>query len=88
MATRGGASHALVGLSFAGAAAPAVGAAVSAAGAQVGEVTSAALSASAGAIALAFVRRPHAAPGTALTVEGLDARVTALPFVAPRSHAR
>jgi len=87
MATRGGASHALVGLALEGTSTPAAGAAISAQAAQVGEVTSAALSASAGAIALAYVRRAHAAPGTALAVEGRAARVEALPFVAPRSRA-
>ena len=87
MATRGGASHALVGLALAGGTAPAAGAVVSALADRVGEVTSAALSASAGAIALAFVRRAHAEPGTVLRVEGGAARVAALPFVAPRSRA-
>jgi glycine cleavage system aminomethyltransferase T len=80
-------SHALVGLALEGGTAPAAGAAVSAQAARVGELTSAALSASAGAIALAYVRRPHAAPGTALSVEGRGARVATLPFVAPRSRA-
>ncbi len=87
MATRGGASHALVGLALEGRFAPAAGAVVSAQAERVGELTSAALSARAGAIALAFVRRAHAAPGTELGVEGRGARVTALPFVAPRSRA-
>jgi len=87
MATRGGASHALVGLALEGAPQPTAGAAVTAQAARVGELTSTALSASAGAIALAFVRRPHAAPGTALEVEGRRARVAVLPFVAPRSRA-
>ena len=87
MASRGGASHVLVGLALAGGSAPAAGAAVSAQGARVGELTSAALSASAGAIALALVRRAYAAPGTELVVEGRGARVAALPFVAPRSRA-
>ncbi|HEY8153068.1 MAG TPA: glycine cleavage T C-terminal barrel domain-containing protein [Myxococcota bacterium] len=86
MATRGGASHALVGLALAGVFVPAPGARVSEQAAPVGEVTSAALSASAGAIALAFVRRAHAAPGAELAVEGRAARVTPLPFVPPRSR--
>ena len=86
MATRGGQSHALVGLALAGEAVPAAGSAVSAQGARVGEVTSAALSARAGAIALAFVRRASAAPGGELEVEGRSARVAELPFVAPRSR--
>ncbi len=87
MATKGGASHALVGLALAGGAAPAAGSPVAAQGARVGELTSTAISASAGAIALAFVRRPHAAPGTPLDVAGRSARVAALPFVPPRSSA-
>jgi folate-binding protein YgfZ len=86
MATRGEASHALVGLALAGDALPAPGAPIAAAGARVGELTSAARSASAGAIALGYVRRAHAAPGAALEVGGLDAKVVALPFVAPRSR--
>ena len=87
MATKGGASHALVGLALTGDAAPAPGSPVLAQAARVGELTSAALSASAGAIALAFVRRPHAEPGTPLEVAGRSARVSVLPFVAPRSRA-
>ena len=87
MATRGEASHALVGLALAGESVPAAGAAVSAQGARIGELTSAARSASAGTIALAYVRRAHAAPGTLLEVEGRAARVSPLPFVAPRSRA-
>jgi folate-binding protein YgfZ len=87
MATRGGASHALVGLALEGSSPPAAGAGVSAQAVQVGEVTSAALSASAGAIALAYVRRAHATPAAALSVEGRAARVVTLPFVAPRSRA-
>jgi folate-binding protein YgfZ len=86
MATKGGASHALVGLALAGGALPAPGSPVLAQAARVGELTSAALSARAGAIALGFVRRPHASPGTALEVAGCSARVAALPFVAPRSR--
>jgi folate-binding protein YgfZ len=85
MASRGEASHALAGLSLASEPLPAPGAAVTAGASRVGEVTSAALSASAGAIALAYLRRAHAAPGTRLGVEGREARVTALPFVAPRA---
>jgi aminomethyltransferase len=86
MATRGESSHALVGLAFADAGVPAAGAAVSAQGVRVGDLTSAARSASAGTIALAYVRRAHAAPGTPLEVDGQSARVAALPFVAPRSR--
>ncbi len=85
MATRGEASHALVGLALAAGSAVTAGAAVMAGGARAGELTSVAHSASAGAIALAYVRRAHAAPGTQLEVDGQPARVTKLPFVAPRS---
>jgi glycine cleavage system aminomethyltransferase T len=87
MASRGAASHALVGLALAPGPLPAAGAAVTAAGSRVGEVTSAALSARAGAIALAYVRRAQAAPGSALAVEGREARAARLPFVAPGSRA-
>jgi len=87
MATRGGQSHALVGLALAGDAVPAAGSPVSAHGARVGEVTSAALSARVGAIALALVRRASAALGGELQVDGRSARVAELPFVAPRSRA-
>ena len=86
MATRGEASHVLVGLALEGESVPAPGAAVSAGGVRVGELTSAARSASAGVIALGYVRRAHAAPGTTLLVEGRGARVAPLPFVAPRSR--
>jgi glycine cleavage system aminomethyltransferase T len=87
MATKGGASHALVGLALAAGPLPAQGSPLWAESARVGELTSAGLSASAGAIALGFVRRPHAAPGTALEVAGGSARVAALPFVAPGARA-
>ena len=86
MATRGEASHALVGLALEGESVPASGTAVLAEGVRVGELTSAARSASAGVIALGYVRRVHAAPGTTLLVEGRGARVAPLPFVAPRSR--
>ena len=86
MAMRGEASHALVGLALEGESLPVSDAAVSAGGVRVGELTSAARSASAGVIALAYVRRAHAAPGTALGVDGRGARVAPLPFVAPRSR--
>jgi folate-binding protein YgfZ len=87
MASKGGASHALVGLALAEGDAPAQGSPLLAQAARVGELTSFALSARAGAIGLGFVRRQHAAPGTPLEVAGRSARVAALPFVAPRSRA-
>jgi len=86
MATRGEASHALVGLALSGDALPAPGAALLAQGARAGELTSAVRSAVAGAIGLGYVRRAHAAPGTTLAIDGRSARVAALPFVAPRSR--
>jgi folate-binding protein YgfZ len=82
MASRGEASHALVGLAFEGPEPPpAPGSAVEAQGARAGELTSATVSASAGAIALAYVRRAFASPGTPLGVGSRAARVHALPFV-------
>jgi folate-binding protein YgfZ len=86
MATRGGASHALVGLALAEGEPPAQGSPLLAQAARVGELTSFARSARAGAIGLGFVRRQHAALGTPLEVAGRPARVAALPFVAPRSR--
>jgi folate-binding protein YgfZ len=83
--SQGQVSHRLVGLTTAGEAPFDVGAEVAAAGKRVGEVTSACLSPTAGAIALAFVRRASADPGTELQVAGRTARVAALPFAAPVS---
>jgi len=72
----------LVGLRFAGDAVPANGAAISAGEKAIGEVTSAILSPALHApIALAYVHRDFAEPGTHVTVDGADADVTALPFV-------
>jgi len=85
--SQGQASHLLVGLASEGDAPLATGASVSRDGKRVGEVTSACVSATAGAIALAFVRRAHAQPGTAVDVAGRRATVTALPFVAPNADA-
>lgn len=79
--TRGEVKHLLVGLRFSGGAAPPVGAAILVGGERVGEITSAAISPSAGPIALGFVRRPHDAPGTAVEVEDRTASVSALPFL-------
>lgn len=84
--SRGQVNHLLVGLRREGTEGFAVGTALSAAGRATGEITSAALSPTEGAIALAFVRREHAEPGTAVELEGGgSARVVALPFVAPAS---
>lgn len=85
--SRGQVNHLLVGLRREGGEEGfAVGTALSAAGRVTGEITSAALSPTEGAIALAFVRREHAEPGTELELPlGGSARVAALPFVAPAS---
>jgi len=50
---------------------------------RVGEVTSSVHSPHAGAIALGFVRRAHAEPGTELLLPEGRARVAALPIVSP-----
>ena len=50
-------------------------------GMRVGEVTSACVSASAGAIALAYVRRSFAAVGSELRAGSQRVRVAELPFV-------
>jgi folate-binding protein YgfZ len=82
MESRGSASHRLVGLRFdAPDALPPGGAPVLAGDQAVGSVTSACHSETVGAIALGYVRRAHAEPGTELAVEGARVRVSALPFV-------
>ncbi len=85
IASQGRVKHLLVGLQAQGAEAIEVGGAVFADEKRVGEVTSSCFSPDAGAIALAFVRRTHEAPGTELRVGERAVRVTTLPFVAPRS---
>jgi aminomethyltransferase len=80
-------SHLLVGLRAAGDVPLETGAPVTAAGKRIGEVTSACVSASAGAIALAFVRRAFADPGTRLEVGGRAALVAELPFSAEAAPA-
>ncbi|MBK7949654.1 MAG: aminomethyl transferase family protein [Deltaproteobacteria bacterium] len=87
--SRGQVNHLLVGLRREGGAEDlVVGASLSAAGRVTGEITSVALSPTEGAIALAYVRREHAEPGTALALEGFGSvRVVALPIVAPASAA-
>ena len=81
--SRGQVKHLLVGLAFATGAPPAPGDPIEAGGRRIGEVTSAARSPRAGAIALGFVTRPHDAPGTQVRVAGREAVVAALPFVEP-----
>jgi folate-binding protein YgfZ len=83
---RGHVNRRLTGLTLDGAIVPPPGAPVGVDGRDVGRVTSAVHSyALARPIALAFVRREHATPGTAVAVTAdgaaLTARVTALPFV-------
>jgi folate-binding protein YgfZ len=85
MRSRGQVSHRLVGLTTVGENPLEIGAEVTAAGKRVGEVTSACLSPTAGAIALAFVRRGFAESGAELQVAGRTARVAALPFSAEKT---
>ncbi len=82
---RGHVNRSLTGLTFDGERVPAPGAVVEVSGSAVGRVTSAVSSFALNRpIALAFVRREHLEPGTAVTVKDNDltlvARVTALPF--------
>src|SRR5205085_1155709 len=72
----------LVGLALAGADVPKSGAEVRTEAAAVGQVTSSTMSPALGRpIALAYVKRDFAEPGTALEVDGVQAVVTPLPFV-------
>lgn len=72
----------LVGLALEGAVAPASGADVTVEGRVIGHVTSSTRSpALERAIALAYLHRDFLAPGTAVSVAGHPAVVTALPFV-------
>ena len=70
----------LVGLRLAGAQLPAPGDALSADGRRVGELTSVVASPRFGAIALGYLRRELAVPGTRVAYLGGEARVAALPF--------
>ena len=81
MRSRGRISHRLVGLRGDALEPLPVGAEVLAGGRRIGEVTSAALSPSAGPIALAYLRVPHDEEGTDVEVEGAHVRVVQLPFV-------
>lgn len=76
----------LVGLSLPGASgSPSPGAAVTSGDKDVGRVTSAVQSPALGhPIALGYVHRDFVAPGTAVTIGGVPAVVTALPFVSDR----
>lgn len=82
VASRGQVRRLLTGLRLEGGRAPARGTPVAADGVQVGEVTSGCVSPTCGTIGLAFVRVPHAAPGTGLRVGGRSARTAALPIAA------
>jgi glycine cleavage system aminomethyltransferase T len=76
---RGHVNRRLRGLVLEGDVVPAVGAEVVADGASVGQVTSATRSPRLGRpIALAFVRRQHAEPGTRVAVRTADAPVPAI----------
>ncbi len=80
--SRGRVNHLLVGLRFTGAAPPALGTKLRTPEREVGEVTSACVSPSEGAIGLGFVRREQADPGTQLDAAGEPVLVAALPFLA------
>jgi folate-binding protein YgfZ len=82
MRSQGQASHRLVGLVAAGEEVFVPGEALSSGGKSVGEVTSACRSEGIGSIALAFVRRAFAEPGTQLEVAGREVSIAPLPFVA------
>jgi folate-binding protein YgfZ len=81
--SRGQVKRRLTGLLLESGVPPSPGAAIDAAGERVGEVTSACVSPARGAIALGFVRLPHAEPGAVLRVGGEPAHAAALPLVAP-----
>jgi folate-binding protein YgfZ len=76
----------LVGLLLDGSAVPSSGSDVTAAEQRVGRVTSAVQSVALGRpIALAYVQRDFVEPGTAVSVNGVKAVITALPFAATGS---
>ena len=62
----------------------AAGDAVTAGGKEVGRVTTAAVSSRFGPVALAYVHRSRAEPGSAVEVGGAPAKVVDLPFAEPR----
>jgi folate-binding protein YgfZ len=84
--SRGAVNHLLVGLRFEGGRAPAPDGPLLVGDKTTGEVTSACVSPSAGAIGLGYVRREHAEPGTVLRCDDPDgslvATVADLPLVA------
>ena len=79
---RGQVNHLLVGLRIESPELPEVEMELSVEGRVTGELTSVAVSPTEGPIALGYVRREHAEPGTQVEFEGGRARVAALPFVA------
>jgi folate-binding protein YgfZ len=79
--SRGQVAHLLVGVVVEAAEPPRQDEVVEVSGEAVGEVTSAVRSPTAGPIALAFVRRAQAEPGTRVRIGGNPGRVVALPFV-------
>jgi folate-binding protein YgfZ len=81
--SRGQVAHLLVGIAAETEETPRHGDLVEVSGEAVGAVTSGARSPTEGPIALAFVRRAHAAPGTRVRVGGSPGRVVDLPFVSP-----
>lgn len=84
--SRGAVNHLLVGLRFASDLPPAVDTELVADERKTGEITSACVSPSAGAIGLGYVRREHAEPGTMLVAAGVRAEVAELPLVPPATH--
>lgn len=81
--SRGQVNHLLVGLRIESDGLPVVGTLLMVEGRRTGEITSAVVSPSEGAIALGYVRREHAEPETRVDYDGGSARVAALPFVRP-----
>jgi tRNA-modifying protein YgfZ len=76
----------LVGLTVEGSEVPAAGTPVQSDGRDIGKVTSAVFSSTIGKpIALGYVHRDFTEPGTRVNVGGMDAAVTALPFVRSRA---
>ena len=76
--SRGAVNKLLVSLAAEGQIAP--GAAIQADGREVGKVTSAAVWPGRGAIALGYVKKAHAAPGTRVAIDGVPAEVTGPPL--------
>lgn len=84
---RGQVNHLLVGLALEVDALPVEGTVLTADGRPTGEITSRAESPALGPIALGYVRREHAEPGTTVDFDAGRARVVELPFVRPAPAA-